>query len=543
MAFVFKGYDPSLQRSVAIKLIRMDAFPESLHATVRERFIHEARILARLDHPNIVKVFDFGVFEDVPFLVMSFIEGTTLRSVRKPVSIETAVGYVAPIAEALEAIRVAGLIHRDVKPSNIMITKDGRVFLTDFGISESLEAVAPDESGGTRRFGFGSPAYMSPEQCCRETGDFRSDLYSLAIVFYELITGTRPFQSDDLAQLVEMQIHDAAPDPRSFIPALNESVSRFFRIALAKDPNRRHSSIRAFVHDLNGLMLQERAQAGTADISPNVVDDAATIVAADLLDPDEKMDDDPGAYSATEPITLVPAPGAGMPESPVPGDVNQPTHGEPVTLEKEPESVVPSSRTLLFRQRNGLLILVLLMVVAMIGLIMYFGVNRTGDGDDALSPIDRISASILGDPNDSNGDSELLAAQAVLEDAFIANVFAASRTARADGREWLTGLTYVIDGPNVPSPDLSLQICFHGVLESNPQIADDILGTCSVINDKYYCTLPRIVLTNGSFYLREMREGPCRAVMGVKATDTADVRLFEGTASRLIWDQMVHSLP
>ena len=139
MAVVYKAFDPRLERAVAIKLIQSGAFGSNIFGHIRERFEREAKALAKLDHPNIVKVLDYGEHEGAPYLVMDYLEGATLKEVRKPLRVETAVRLLRPIAEALDYVHRHGLLHRDVKPSNIIITKEERVVLTDFGIAKWVE--------------------------------------------------------------------------------------------------------------------------------------------------------------------------------------------------------------------------------------------------------------------------------------------------------------------------------------------------------------------------------------------------------------------
>ena len=164
MAVVYKAFDPFLNRTVAIKLIKMDAFSPSSFGNIRERFDREAKALAKLDHPNIIKILDFGEQDSAPFLVMDFIEGPTLKDLKKPLRVDTAVKVLRPIADALAYIHSQGLLHRDVKPSNIMITKDQRAILTDFGIVKWLEDQNDQFTLTATGVGIGTPEYMSPEQ-------------------------------------------------------------------------------------------------------------------------------------------------------------------------------------------------------------------------------------------------------------------------------------------------------------------------------------------------------------------------------------------
>lgn len=256
MAIVYKAFDPHLSRSVAIKLIRKDNFTLGQFKLLSERFKREARALARLNHPNIVQIYDFGEYEDMPFLVMEFLEGVTLDKVRKPISVDTAVRLIRPIVEAVDLIHEQGLLHRDIKPSNIIITKNNKVILTDFGIAKFFEKTENQNSLTATGIGIGTPEYMAPEQGLGKEIDERADLYSLSVVFYELITGRKPFIGETPLEVLTKQAIEPVPDPRQFAPELNESVKKFFDRALAKKPNERYSTMRDFLRDMDGLRLQ-----------------------------------------------------------------------------------------------------------------------------------------------------------------------------------------------------------------------------------------------------------------------------------------------
>lgn len=256
MAIVYKAHDPKLDRVVAIKLIQANAFAANIFGHIRARFEREARALARLDHPNIVKVLDYGEHEEAPYLVMEYLEGATLKDVKKPLRVETAVRLIRPIAEALAYVHSEGLLHRDVKPSNIIITKHEKVMLTDFGIAKWLEE-DEDQKGLTGTgVGVGTPEYMAPEQGLGKKTDGRADEYSLSIVFYELITGRKPFTGDTPLEILMRQASEPVPDPREFNPELSESVKRFMDRALAKKPEDRYAEMKDYLRDLDGLRLQ-----------------------------------------------------------------------------------------------------------------------------------------------------------------------------------------------------------------------------------------------------------------------------------------------
>ena len=256
MAIVYKAFDPRLERPVAIKLIKMSAFGEDAFGHVRERFEREAKALARLDHPNILKVHDFGEHNGAPYLVMDYIEGSTLKELKKPIRVDTAVRLLTPIADALEYVHRHGLLHRDVKPSNIMLITENRVILTDFGIVKSLEDDGDLHTLTATGVGIGTPEYMSPEQGRGKQVDARSDMYSLSIVFYELITGRKPFTAETPVDILLKQISEPLPDPRQFGSEISESVKKFLDRAAAKDPEDRYPTTKEYLLDFEGLRLQ-----------------------------------------------------------------------------------------------------------------------------------------------------------------------------------------------------------------------------------------------------------------------------------------------
>ena len=259
MAIVYKAFDPRLERTVAIKLIRNTAFSAEAFGHIRERFEREAKALARLDHPNIVKVHDFGEHAGAPYLVMDYLEGATLKEVRKPLRVETAVRLIRPVAEALDYVHRNGLLHRDVKPSNIIITKEERVILTDFGIAKWMEDEGDLYTLTGTGIGIGTPEYMAPEQGRGKRIDERSDMYSLTIVFYELITGKKPYGGDTPLDVLMNQVSEPIPDPRAVVPEISESVKRFLDRAMAKKPEARYPAMTDYVRDLDGLRLQSLA--------------------------------------------------------------------------------------------------------------------------------------------------------------------------------------------------------------------------------------------------------------------------------------------
>jgi eukaryotic-like serine/threonine-protein kinase len=264
MAVVYKAFDTRLERDVAIKVIRMDAFPPVVLDRVLARFEREAKLLARLDHTNIVAIFDSGEFEGAPYLVMPYLPGGTLKDkTGKPIPYQEACKILIPIAKGLEYAHRHGMVHRDVKPSNILISADGIPRISDFGIGKLLEEEGPQTLTGTG-VGVGTPEYMAPEQWLNRVTP-QSDIYSLGIVFYELLTGRVPYRADTPAAVLLKQNTDPLPQPKEFVPDLPEAVGRVLFKALAKKPENRYPTMRDFEAALEGLASLKMRDENTYD--------------------------------------------------------------------------------------------------------------------------------------------------------------------------------------------------------------------------------------------------------------------------------------
>jgi len=257
MATVYKAFDTQLERDVAIKVIRREAFPPEQLERILKRFEREAKALAKLSHPNIVKVHDFGEFEGAPFLVMEYLSGGTLKEkMGRPMSWQVAANLLIPVARALHYAHQRGILHRDVKPSNILITETGEPMLTDFGIAKILDIEETHTLTGSG-VGIGTPEYMAPEQGLGRQVDARADIYSLGIILYELITGRRPFTADTPMAVVLKHINEALPLPRKFVPGLPEKVERVILKTLAKQPENRYSDMGKVTAALESLSSPE----------------------------------------------------------------------------------------------------------------------------------------------------------------------------------------------------------------------------------------------------------------------------------------------
>jgi len=252
MAIVYKAYDTRLERNVAIKIIRSGAFPTDSIAELLKRFEREAKSLARLSHPNIVKVYDYGEHEGSPYLVMEYLPGGMLKKLLvKPISWQEAVRLLLPIARSVAYAHQHGILHRDIKPANILITDSGEPMLSDFGIAKLFES---DQSTALTGSGMaiGTPEYMAPEQWTGTTS-LQSDLYSLGVVLFEMVTGRKPYIADTPAAILIKQATEPLPSPHKFVNDLPEALNLVLIKALAKDPKDRYKDVKVFINALENL--------------------------------------------------------------------------------------------------------------------------------------------------------------------------------------------------------------------------------------------------------------------------------------------------
>jgi len=253
MGAVYRGVDPKLDRTVAIKMISSSMAGGDDRDEILARFEREARVSARLQHPNVVAVYDVGAEGDELYLVMELIDGDTLshRLARGQFpTVPEALEMIAQAADALAAAHEAGIIHRDIKPGNLLITKAGRVKVTDFGVAKAV-----GEKMELTRTGMmvGSPAYMSPEQVKGMVLDGRSDLFSLGVVLYEMLLHRKPFPADTVTTLVYQILHE---DPMKDVPipdAVSQDLADFIRWTLGKDREARVPDARTFASRARAL--------------------------------------------------------------------------------------------------------------------------------------------------------------------------------------------------------------------------------------------------------------------------------------------------
>jgi serine/threonine protein kinase len=264
MASVFKAYDTNLERHVAIKIIRTD-IDGGTDSEFLKRFQREAKSLAQLDHPFILKVLDYGEEGGVPYLVMPYLEGGTLKEkMGKPMPYGECAVLLAPIARALEYAHKRNIIHRDVKPANILISQSGAPILSDFGIAKILSQSGSTQLTGAG-VGIGTPDYMAPEQWTG-TADPRTDIYSLGVVLYQMVTGRLPFSADTPAAVLIKHLRDPLPRPRTFVDNLPEVVEQVLFKALAKEPENRFQTMGEFAATLERLERSDETVMGKSAI-------------------------------------------------------------------------------------------------------------------------------------------------------------------------------------------------------------------------------------------------------------------------------------
>jgi serine/threonine protein kinase len=238
-----KAVQTSLDRIVAVKRLHKHLTDDE---NFTRRFILEAKAAASLDHENIVHVIDFGRFEDGYEIIMEFVEGESLKEVLerwRPLKFDLALALVHQICQGLEHAHSKGIVHRDIKPGNVMLTKSGRAKITDFGLAKLTEAANSHTADNSI---IGTPLYMSPEQAFGESVDQRSDLFSLGTVLYELVTGKQPFSSENYMGVIQNIINKDIPSPRQLNPDLPAAVETIVMKALSKDRDERFQTAREF---------------------------------------------------------------------------------------------------------------------------------------------------------------------------------------------------------------------------------------------------------------------------------------------------------
>jgi serine/threonine-protein kinase len=252
MGIVYLGKDPKIHRSVAIKTMRLDEVEADELPDVKARFFREAESAGKLSHPNIVTIYDAGEEQDLAYFAMEVLDGVDLKDLckkRNLLPVKRTVEIVTKVAEALDYAHSQNVVHRDIKPANIMVMPDGTVKVTDFGIAR-VTTSAKTQTGIV----LGTPSYMSPEQLSGAKVDGRSDLFSLGIVLFEMLTGERPFQGESVATLMYVIANQPHPSPFDLRPDLPKPVGAVIDRALQKDATKRYQRGLEMAQDLRALM-------------------------------------------------------------------------------------------------------------------------------------------------------------------------------------------------------------------------------------------------------------------------------------------------
>ena len=254
MGLVYDGVDPNLDRRVAIKTILTRKLDPEAARMIAVRFEREVRAVARLNHRNIVQVYDFGTEGELAYIVMEFIEGKELKDrmdAGERFDLKTAFRIMIELLDALEFAHEAGIVHRDIKPANVMIDGAGHAKLTDFGVARVAD---PGDQAEATRAGamVGTPSYMSPEQIQGQMVDRRTDIFSAGIIFYQFLTGQKPFEGTQFALQQKIVMED--PVWPSAIVQVPPAFDRVVARALAKDVEQRYQTARAFSDALKRIL-------------------------------------------------------------------------------------------------------------------------------------------------------------------------------------------------------------------------------------------------------------------------------------------------
>ena len=244
---VYKAWDPFIQRWVALK---------TCNATDTEgtqRFFREAQLAGALQHPNITLIFDFGIEDKTPYFVQEFLSGTDLGDVleTRKLSLDGVLAILLQVCAGLDFAHSRGIVHRDIKPANVRVLEDGTVKIMDFGIAKSLEGESRLTQTGVA---LGTAGYLAPEQLSGKPLDLRTDIFSLGVMTYEMVTGTRPFTGPNLSNVIYQILNQAPVPPRQRNSSCPERLERAILKALAKDPADRYATVRDFGQDLKDVL-------------------------------------------------------------------------------------------------------------------------------------------------------------------------------------------------------------------------------------------------------------------------------------------------
>ena len=279
MGVVYKARDPLIDREVAIKTINLSLAMEE-RDEYEARFYQEAKAAGRLSHPNIVTIYDVGRSEDIAYIAMEYLHGRELRDIlneTKLLPISEVLAIVIQVAQGLAYAHEHDIVHRDVKPSNVMIVRDGHAKITDFGIARMASAAVRTQTGMV----LGSPKYMSPEQVLGKEIDRRSDIFSLGVMLYEMLTGQVPFIGENVNAIMYQTLNTIPATPSSANPAVPEMLDYILAKALAKDMDARYQNARDLADDLKACSDSIPRDAAATDKGRHGAKKAGRLAAGD----------------------------------------------------------------------------------------------------------------------------------------------------------------------------------------------------------------------------------------------------------------------
>ena len=254
MANVYLAYDILLKRNVAIKVLRGDLSQDEKFI---RRFQREAISSSSLSHPNIVEMYDVGEDNGTYYIVMEYVEGKTLKQLLKrrgTLTITEVIDIMLQLTDGISCAHESYIIHRDLKPQNIMIKDDGRIKITDFGIAMALNSTQLTQTNSV----MGSVHYLPPEQASGKGSTIKSDIYSMGIMFFELLTGKLPFKGDNAVEIALKHMKDEIPSVRKINPEIPQSIENIILKATAKNPKNRYDDVREMYNDIKTCMDEGR---------------------------------------------------------------------------------------------------------------------------------------------------------------------------------------------------------------------------------------------------------------------------------------------
>lgn len=266
MGIVYKAKDPLIDRVVAIKTINLGLALDEKEE-YEGRFYQEAKAAGRLNHPNIVTIYDVGKSGDVAYIAMEFLQGRELRDIMNDsglLPVDQVLDIAAQVAQGLAYAHEHDIVHRDVKPSNIMVVRDGHAKITDFGIARMASSAVRTQTGMV----LGSPKYMSPEQVMGKAIDQRSDIFSLGVMLYEMLTGQAPFNGENVNAIMYQTLNAVPAPPNTLNPAVPEMVNFILAKALAKKVEDRYQNAKDFAVDLRACRDTLPRSGKQIDVSP-----------------------------------------------------------------------------------------------------------------------------------------------------------------------------------------------------------------------------------------------------------------------------------